>query len=205
MNLNDSELDSDYEWQTVHNGRIPTDTNSNSEINCINDYNILTNILRPDKQKNQKYPLLNYFTGFYENPHKKSKIRIQLILNSGSISTNIMFNWCQNLNVKINTAKWKNQDEYLTTTKEVNVYFCLPEFSATKIVTWKCHVNDYIESRYDMILGRDILIVPWLDIKFYEKIMDGGERKYEGCAAPMINLIKYDLNFIIYKKINPEE
>ena len=34
------------------------------------------------------------------------------------------------------------QDGKFTTSNKVNVDFCLLEFSATKIVTWKCHVDD---------------------------------------------------------------
>ena len=43
------------------------------------------------------------------------------------------------------------------TTEVDNIDFCLPEFSATKIVMWKCHVGESTEGRYDMILGRDLL------------------------------------------------
>ena len=36
---------------------------------------------------------------------------------------------------------WGTQARKFTTSKKVNVDFCLPEFSATKIVSWKCHVD----------------------------------------------------------------
>ena len=35
--------------------------------------------------------------------------------------------------------------------------FALPEISATKKMTWNCHVDDPTKVRYDMILGRYIL------------------------------------------------
>ena len=62
---------------------------------------------------------------------------------------------------------WENQAGKFTTSKKVNVEFCLPEFGATKIVTWKCHVSKSANSRYDMILGRDLLTALGFDLKFY--------------------------------------
>ena len=61
------------------------------------------------------------------------------------------------------------------TSKKVNVDFCLPEFTETKIVTCECNVDESTNSRYDMILGRDLITAPGLDIKFYENAIIGGE------------------------------
>ena len=41
-----------------------------------------------------------------------------------------------------------------TTNLKVKVYFTLTGSSATKIVTWDCHVDDSTKGIYDMILGR---------------------------------------------------
>ena len=65
------------------------------------------------------------------------------------------------------------------TSKKVNVDFCPQEFSTTKIVSWKCHVDNKNNSRYDMILGRDLLTAPELDKKFSENsssVMKGHKR-----------------------------
>ena len=78
------------------------------------------------------------------------------------------------------------------TSKKVNVDFCLPEFSATKIVPWKFHVDNKTNSRYDMILVRDLIATLGLDIKFSEKLVIGGEGPYEGCLAPMDDFINHD-------------
>ena len=45
----------------------------------------------------------------------------------------------------------------INTNLEVNIYFTLPELSATKIVTYIYHVDDSAKGRYDIILGRDLL------------------------------------------------
>ena len=66
---------------------------------------------------------------------------------------------------------WENQAGKFTTSKKMNIDFCLPEFSVTKIVMWKFHVNESTNSRYDMSLGRDLLTALGLDLKFSENII----------------------------------
>ena len=42
------------------------------------------------------------------------------------------------------------------TNREVKIYFTIPEFSATKLVTRNFHVDESTKSEYDIILGRDL-------------------------------------------------
>ena len=51
----------------------------------------------------------------------------------------------------------------------VKLDFFLKCFSATKIVTWYCCVYDSAESRYKMILGRDLLKPVGIKFKIYQK------------------------------------
>ena len=73
---------------------------------------------------------------------------------------------------------WETQAGKFMTSKNVNVDFCLPEFSATKTVTWKCHVDESTNVRYDMILGRDLLTALGLNLKFYDNIIIGRKVPY---------------------------
>ena len=80
-------------------------------------------------------------------------------------------------NLKIQEAAkntWKDQSGKFMTSKKVNVYFCLPEFSATKIVTRKCHIDKSTNGRYDMMLNRDLLTALGLDLKFADNVISGG-------------------------------
>ena len=45
----------------------------------------------------------------------------------------------------------------INTNMEFNIYYTLPEFSETKIMTWKYHVDESAKTRYDTILGRYLL------------------------------------------------
>ena len=73
----------------------------------------------------------------------------------------------------------------------MNVEFCLIEFGATKIVTWKCHVAKSTNSRYGMILGRYLLATLGLYLKFSENIILGDDGPLKGCSAPMVDVITY--------------
>ena len=100
---------------------------------------------------------------------------------------------------------WETQYGKLKTSKKVNVDFCLTEFSAAKIVTWKWHVDKSTTDRYDMILGRDLLTALGLDLKFSENVIHGGEGTYKGCSAPMVEVSNYNFNTLTSKIVKPEE
>ena len=67
--------------------------------------------------------------------------------------------------------KWKTQAGNFITNQKVKVYLCLLEYSATKIVTWECNVDDSSESRYATIPGRDILTILGLYFKFTNNVI----------------------------------
>ena len=54
--------------------------------------------------------------------------------------------------------QWHTQKGIITTNLKVRIDFTLPKLSATMFLTWNCHVEDSDKGRYDMILGRDLLI-----------------------------------------------
>ena len=54
--------------------------------------------------------------------------------------------------------QWQTQARKITTNVKVKTEFTLPVLSATNSVRWKYHVEDATIGRYNMILGRDILI-----------------------------------------------
>ena len=54
--------------------------------------------------------------------------------------------------------QWHTQAGNFTTTHKVKLYFTLLALRSTNFVAWKCHFNDSTKCRYDMILGRYILL-----------------------------------------------
>ena len=95
-------------------------------------------------------------------------VNFQILLDSGSSSEILMGKLTSKFKIYISseTTTWETQAVKFTTSKKVNIYFCLPEYSATKIVSWKCHVDNKNNSRYYIILGRDLLTALVLDLKF---------------------------------------
>ena len=87
----------------------------------------------------------------------------------------------------------------------MNVYVCLTEFSAPKIVTWICHVDEFTNGKHNMILGRDILTAQGLDLEFSENIIIGGKGPYKICSVLMVDLSNHDFTSITYKTVKPEE
>ena len=61
-------------------------------------------------------------------------------------------------------------------------------------------MDNQTNSRYDIILGRDILTALVLDLKFSDIIILGGDVTYEGCPAPMIDLINYEFKSLTERK-----
>ena len=87
----------------------------------------------------------------------------------------------------------------------MNIDFCLPEFSATKIVTCKCHVGKPTNGRYDMLLGRDLLTALVLYIKFSDNVIIVIKGPNEGCSSPMVDVSNYDFTYITDKTVKLEE
>ena len=84
----------------------------------------------------------------------------------------------------------------------MNVDLFLPEFSATKFISWKCYVDNSTNGRLDMIQGRDLLTALVMDIKYYENIVIYGEVPYEGCSSPMVDVSNYDFKPLTKNRFN---
>ena len=58
-------------------------------------------------------------------------------------------------------------------------------------MTWECHVDDSAKSRYNMILVTYLLTILVLILNFYKHIIEGGDGRFEGSTAPVIDLGMY--------------
>ena len=65
-----------------------------------------------------------------------------ILLDSICSSTVVMRRIIAKINPKKDyVIKWHTQAGNIATNIKVEIYFTLPEFSATKIMTWNCHVD----------------------------------------------------------------
>ena len=82
----------------------------------------------------------------------------RVLLDSGCSSTIVMGRPIEKLHPEQDALiQWNTQAGNITTNNKVKVNFTLKALSAKFFVTWNCHVDDSNKSRYDMILGRDLL------------------------------------------------
>ena len=62
--------------------------------------------------------------------------------------------------------------------------FLLPKLDATKSMTWNFHMDDSQKhSRYEMIIGQDLLLELKLDLCFYDCTIKGHGGAYEACTV----------------------
>ena len=64
-------------------------------------------------------------------------------------------------------------------------------------MSWEFHVYESADSRYDILLGRDILTALWLHLSSQKKI-EGGNGNFEKCTTPIANLGGYKLKSRIF-------
>ena len=112
--------------------------------------------------------------------------------------------------IKLNHKKeyvmqWHTQAGNITTNMEVKIDFTIPGLSATKIVTWDCHVDGSAKVRYDMILGRDLLTELVLNLTLSENVIYADDGSSKGLTAPMVDLGMYELKNLNIGKTTPEE
>ena len=97
------------------------------------------------------------------------------------------------------TNTWQIKPGKFKTNDMEKVDFCLLKSSVTKTVTWKCHVDGYTESRYNMILGQDLITTLVRGIKFY------GDGTYEGFSTLMVDVNDHEFKYLTDKNIKLEE
>ena len=61
---------------------------------------------------------------------------------------------------------------------------------------WEFHVDESVNGRYDMILGKDLINSLVLDLKLSENVIICGEGPCEGYLAPMFDASNYNFTYI---------
>ena len=131
-----------------------------NEVNNISECYLLHDIINPPrctKHLNSHYsPIIHGCINTRKAKTKFSKFRI--LLDSGCSFAVVMGRLVEIIHPKKDDVmQWHTQANNITTNPKVEVYFTLPELSATNAVTWKFHMDVSAKGRYDMMLGRDVL------------------------------------------------
>ena len=97
------------------------------------------------------------------------------------------------------------QEGSITINIKVKIDFILPDISATKIVTCNWQVYGSNKYRYDMILGRDLLIASGLNLKLSDDVIEGNYGPFKGSVAPMVDLDMFEFKYLNKVNISPGE
>ena len=99
------------------------------------------------------------------------------------------------------TTTWQTKAGTFQTSSKVTCKFTLPEFHQNKDITWKMYVDesDKEESRYDMIIGRDLLTELGIEFSFKK-----GTMSWDGAEVHMKDNALFDTSDNIEEIFNSE-
>ena len=100
--------------------------------------------------------------------------------------------------------QWHTQDGNITANIKVAVGFTLPGLSPAYVVTWNCHVDEYTKGRYDTIIRRYLLTELVLNLKLSGNAMESYYVTFKGSTETTVDLVTYELKYLIRGKITPE-
>ena len=109
---------------------------------------------------------------------KRGKGKVQtakILLDSGASKTIVNRNVVKKLKIVKNAKKltFNTPSGPLITHSSCKLLFKLPELSNSRIIEWKCQVNDSKSpSNYDMIVGRDLLEQLGINLKFHTQTIE---------------------------------
>jgi transposase InsO family protein len=110
---------------------------------------------------------------------------MKILFDTGSGATLINRRFITKLKtVKAPGTEWITKAGKFTTSRKCRCTFTLPEFHAGRDITWNMYVDetDNKLSRYDMIIGRDLLDTLGFDMLFSQKVMI-----WDNASVPMRN------------------
>ena len=110
------------------------------------------------------------------------------MLDSGCGATLVNKKFVKNLKIKKDkSTKWTTKAGSFNTSEKCNVTFTLPAFHEHREIHWNCYVDnsESENSRYDMIIGRDLMHEIGLDILFSKS-----EMIWDNASVPMQSVDK---------------
>jgi len=106
---------------------------------------------------------------------KESTKRISVLLDSGASSSVIHKDLVRKLRMtKTSPTTWNTAAGPLNTSEQVDIEFALPELSPSATIKATVHVHPAKITRYDMIIGRDMLTELGIDVLFSTSTIEWG-------------------------------
>ena len=108
---------------------------------------------------------------------------MRVLFDTGCSSTLINYKLVNKLKkTKAPPTNWTTKAGNFKTDQKVKVKFMLPAFHENRDIEWTCYVDESDDnlSRYDMIIGRDLIQELKMDFIFSEKLM-----VWDNASTPM--------------------
>ena len=147
------------------------------EFNCLDknysETNYETNLVAMTHvKKKRKLNRLSCVTLGYMHSRKGSRKtkhvkRLRILFDTGCENTIINSDVVSQLEKRTGSkSRWKTKSGSFSTNKTCKVVFTLPAFHKHKEINWTAHVDesDQSDSRYDLIIGRDLMKTVGIDI-----------------------------------------
>ena len=142
------------------------------------------NFIRPNKKTKMDH--LSAITLAYLKKRKKPKRqdefkRLRVLLDSGCTATLVNANMVKHLKKKHTMpTKWSTKAGNFQTTHKCKIEFTLPEFHPGREIEWNVYVDESPPLKYDMIIGRDLLMHLGIDLIFSK-----AEIHWDNASIPM--------------------
>jgi hypothetical protein len=104
----------------------------------------------------------------------KHEKRLRILFDTGCGGTLINQKLVKHLKTsEVKGTTWQTKAGQFATNRKCRVTFTLPEFHKGRDITWTSYVDESNDthSRYDMIIGRDLLDELGMDFMFSQNIM----------------------------------
>ena len=146
------------------------------------------------KRQNLSTITLGYLHTKENSIKMKHQKRIKILFDTGCGATLIHHSLVERLKTKQEKpSKWSTKAGSFQTTKTCKIKFMLPAFHEKRDISWTAFVDetDKLSSRYDMIIGRDLLEELGMNFSFSEKLME-----WDNATTPMLDPDMLDQEFI---------
>ncbi len=168
---------------------------NNSTLEC---YVSMAEMLRP-KKKVKKQHLSTITLGYLNSKHNSFKVkhikRMKILFDTGCGATLIHHSLVKKLKQKEEKpSKWTTKAGSFQTTRTCKINFTLPAFHEKRNISWTAFVDesDKLTSRYDMIIGRDLLEELGINFLFSQQMME-----WDNATTSMLDLISSTMKILM--------
>ena len=172
----------------AHNLISKDQLNIDSQVWNLECYVSMADMLRPKKKAKVQH-LSTITLGYLHSRNNSFKVkyqkRVRILFDTGCGATLIHHSLVKRLKLRSDKpSNWTTKAGSFKTTKTCKINFTLPAFHEKRNISWTAFVDesDKQSSRYDMIIGRDLLEELGMNFLFSTILME-----WDNASIPMLD------------------